>query len=184
MNRRRLAALVLAVIGTAAATAPAQGILGGTPAETQDPALVGPLLTPDQQPKLTSEQIASLTAIVENAEPIRTLFGAAPFNIRSTGPWTRENSLEPFGAVVELRFENAVDVSGSWPAIDYAKGRDAPDAPFTSRVAKMSATKMTDALVLVDFETKAVVSVQPGEGTDVKLAPGEPTSAPNDSGPD
>lgn len=175
-SRRRVAAGMM-VVGGLVIASPVGQATGDDPVANSVPEAGA--LVPEQQPQLARSDDDRALSIVAKDADLASLLGGARYTVTDQGPWTDDSpSQTKLGAVVTLHLNAPASLNGQWPTMTYT-GPSSTAAPYTTRLATLSATNVTDLLVTVDttFDQR-VVSVEPNPDATVTPGPNEPTTTP------
>jgi hypothetical protein len=118
---------------------------------------------------LSADQRMATAEVLARSPALKAILNGNGYSISEVGPWTDEQG-QLLGAAVQLRLENPLSGARAWPLIRYDHSeRTTP--PYRGRVEHLIVRDATEIDALVDLNSGAVASLQPG-GEGVSVAPG------------
>jgi hypothetical protein len=182
VSRRKLAAL-LAIAGAFSLATPARSALTSLVPAEQDPAQVGPVLTPADQPTLSAADAELARQVVRSDRRLSALLGDTAYSIADVGLWNTSQGGR-LGAFVVLRFDKPTTITGRWPTMRYDRGRENDVAPYEERDADLSVQDITELQVLVNLRNRKIAAVIPPPSAHVIPGPTEHPTPPPPGQPD
>jgi hypothetical protein len=173
VKRRVLLLLGLCGVGGALLTAPlgAQQTTGLPPV---GPVPIGPAPDRGPLPALTADQAKTIAGVIASDAHLSKLLSGRSFSTTKIGPWTREDGTLA-GAVARLEFPEPVDViDEEWTTLDAPEPNAA--GPII-RMQRLTVRNMQAMTVLVDLDSRQIVSEAPAPQRAPALGAPEPSAA-------
>jgi hypothetical protein len=173
--RERVVALALAVylVAVVIVLAPVRGAAGGPSAGSLPPAAVPAADEPADRaapdsgaaPELAASQKLRADQALSTDQALSRALGGVPYTVVKAGPWTTDGAApRVLGAAYVVAPQKPVALQGAaLPTALYDRTQQT-DPPYQAVTNKVTASAVSQFLVLVDLEKGQVVSIVPGPG--------------------